>query len=210
MVKQVNAVLLQGDHLTFLRSQGLAMLGYSRALHSVENVAGAFVARTAQALASQAEEFLETVVMTQAQGWTVVSDPSGFLAEDLEGWAALSAQLGSRVICVRHDDLGTELAVFDEGRARRIVSFELGEGVTYVGAPLAVEELWAEAKPEAEELLEAVACLSVDLQRVNASALYEVSQHRYFEGDRSIILPVFDEALEEVPDNVVNLLWAAS
>ena len=82
MVRQVNVVMLQGDHLSFLRDRGLAALGYGEPLTTLENVAGAFVMRTSAELAAQADEHLETLAMTVADGWTILSDPSGFL-----GWA---------------------------------------------------------------------------------------------------------------------------
>lgn len=186
-------------------------MGYGTCVRRKANVPGGLVARTAAFMSAIGDEYLELVASTVADGWTVLSDPSGFLGEDLEGWAAISAELRTRVICLRHDDLGMELAVFDEGRARRIVSDDPEEGTTFVGEPLAVEGLWEGVLPTPAELIESAACISVDLERINANALFEVSAYRYCSADRTVEMPVFEaEVALAAPDNVVHLLWAAS
>lgn len=210
MAMQMNLVLLRGDHLAALESQGLGALGYSVPHTIVDNVPGALIARTADNLLSQAGRPTEVIGMTLAQGWTVIVDPSGLITEDLEGWLAMSARLDTRVISVRCDELSTEFAVFDEGKMRRIVSYEAGEGSTYLGKPLAIEDIWEARLPTVEELLETLACLAIDLLTVNATSLYTLWEMGFDESARDVELLVVTQEAEAVVDNVVQLLWAAS
>jgi hypothetical protein len=211
MAMQMNAVLLKGDHLEALETKGLGWLGYSRPEMLVDNVPGALVARTSADLLARQASAVEVVGLTVHDGWTLVVDPSGFIVEDLEGWLALSGELSTRVICLRHDEFGTELGVFDEGRMRRIISHEEGEGSTYLGEPLAVEEWWQARLPSLEELVQSVACLSIDLERVNVAVLFRLLQLRHDPQARAACLSdPAPRASSELPDNVVPLVLAAS
>ena len=57
MAKQINAVLLRGDLLSFMETQGLSALGYSEQVDLTDNVPGAFVARTASELVTSSDEY---------------------------------------------------------------------------------------------------------------------------------------------------------
>ena len=160
-----------GDLATSLSEQVFAQLGKASVV-SESQVAGAFLPRVcAAAFEAGARELACT---TELDGQLVLSDPSHELCLELEAWCELSAQLQTRVVIARHESLGVEFAVFESGRCLRLLSWEPGEELVQVGTPLPQESLFRGPVPTLEELYEWLACMGLDLERLNRRSAWTV------------------------------------
>lgn len=179
MAMHLNVILVRnhgvfGDLSGHVVDTALACLGLRSVEASSHTVAGAFVQRSASTMHDAGAR--QVLRVTSDQGYTVLSDGNGDAALELEAWCELSARLGTRVVVARHDDLGTEFAVFDHGEMTRLASWELGEAPLSLGEPLAQECLFAQSRPEVEELVEWIGCMGVDLERMNRRAMFTLHE----------------------------------
>jgi hypothetical protein len=155
------------DHLGML-----AALGFRAPIHVEPAVAGARVVEFARRLVDEHQTPASAFAITAQREWTLVSDLSGALLDELDALADLSARLDARVLALCFEPDACSLCCFEAGRLRRRV--EQGpDGLRVEGEPLAIEAAFGSpARLEEDDLLVLAQSLGLDLQHLNDSAVY--------------------------------------
>ena len=171
MAMQLNGVFIRGDHRSIVRPVLFESLGLRPVGDVQDGVPGMMVWAAANAMMANATGPHEVVRFATAEGWTVVADGTGDLTFEREVWRALSGVLRTRIVALRRDDEGTEVAIYEGGRAVRLVVWD-DEGTTSVGAVLPVEALFHGEEPTIADLVQLAGWLGIDLAALNCRAVY--------------------------------------
>lgn len=167
MTPRLDLVLVRGDLSVPQLSRILARLGRRPTGRVRTGVCGPEVHRVETQLLHTSPAPCEVVRLASLAGWTLLADGSGALSEELAAWRDLSRRLRTRIVTARHDELGVEFALLDHGRCVRLASWDVEEGRTTLGAPLAGEHLFRQECPDLPELVALVSSLAFDLRRVD-------------------------------------------
>lgn len=171
---QGRLILVEGKRLAEL-TETLAELGFGQPVARAEQVRGGEVVMAAQALQDERPASpLELMATTEDSRWTVLSDLTGGVFDELDAMRELSARIDGRVVLMELDDEAPALTWFASGVLRRHLE-QTDEGLAWHGEALPLEALFGSSKRLAQaDLLGLLQGLGLDPGRLNSRASYTV------------------------------------
>lgn len=142
------------------------------ALHE-ETVPGVETGRRVDQMRSAAGGRHEIVRVAQDQGWTVLADDQGMLAESMSACATLARVLDTQVITALDDGELWAFSIHGPDGLRRALVVD-GDDVVARGAPLPIEQLFS-GRAELRDLTMLIQSFGLDFERLNLEASYRLA-----------------------------------
>lgn len=171
MPMQLSLVMIRGDHEARV-DEMLARAGHRVTGRESREVHGCIAWSEAAKMVRAAERPCEIIRVAKEGNWTLLSDESGLVVDDLALWQELSRDLRTPVVAAFAAGSEWSFAVFGpEGLLRAVVVD--GEEVIERGEPLPIEQLFS-GRARLEDLTLLVSSFGVDFERTNLESCYRL------------------------------------
>ena len=171
MPMQLSLVMIRGDHEARVDAM-LARAGHRVTGRENHDVYGCVAWSEAAKMVRTAQRPCEVIRVAREGNWTLISDESGLVVDDLALWMEVAQEFATPVVAAFAAGDEWSFAVFGpEGLVRAVVVD--GDEVIERGTALPIEQLFS-GKARLEDLTLLVSSFGVDFDRTNLESSYRL------------------------------------